>query len=245
MSIVWGLIWGIVVFVVMFVTVKYYLPLLSKRIHASTSKAVMILAEDNTESLCEEEQDYNKFILNKRVLFWLTLVASACFAVWCGYAVASYSVTTLNMLKMLVTFAVLSCIFITDMELMIIPNLCSIVLLCARALTIVYEFIWLQELALAWLLNSVIAAIASLLLLLIMKKVTGGGLGMGDVKLFSSLGFLCGIQAVCYTLLLAFLLCAILSAVLLISKKKTLKDSLPLGPFIWLGYGIGALLSLV
>ena len=168
-----------------------------------------------------------------------------CSAALCGYSAYQHSVSLTAMLKMTLALCVLSCVFITDLELMIIPNVCSVVLLVARLVTVLIELVVAKNEAWVWLLNSLIALVASLLLLIIMSKVTHGGLGMGDVKLFSSLGFLCGIRAVCFTLMFAFLICALVSTGLLITKKKQLKDSLPLGPFIWLGYGVTVLLSII
>lgn len=247
MSIIWSLIWGILALAIMSITIKYYLPVLSKRalVIASEASANSEDSEAKIDVPVEINGKYHSEILNRRALTLVMLFICAGFAVWCGFTAAEHSASAIGMLKMTLGMCVLSCIFITDMELMMIPNLCSLVLLGGRILTIIAEFIWMKDEAMAWLLNSVIALVISLLLLLIMAKLTRGGLGMGDVKLFSSLGFLCGVRAVCFTLMFAFLLCALASTGLLLSRKKQLKDSLPLGPFIWLGYGVTVLLSIM
>lgn len=247
MSIIWSVIWGILALAIMSITIKYYLPVLSKRAQVMASEA-SANSEDNeveTEVPVEFNGKYRSAILNRRAITIIMLLLCAGFSMWCGFTAGEHSASIIGMLKMTLGMCVLSCIFVTDMELMMIPNLCSLILLGGRILTIVAEFIWMKDEAMAWLLNSLIALVISLLLLLIMAKVTRGGLGMGDVKLFSSLGFLCGVRAVCFTLMFAFLLCALASTGLLLSRKKQLKDSLPLGPFIWLGYGVTVLLSIM
>lgn len=247
MSIIWSLIWGILALAIMSITIKYYLPMLSKRAQVRASEA-SANSEDNDVKIelpIEQDGKYHSDILNRRVIMLLMLLLCAGFAMWCGFTAAEHSASIVGMLKMTLGMCVLSCIFITDMELMMIPNLCSLVLLGGRILTIIAEFIWMKDEAMPWLLNSVIALVISLLLLVIMAKLTRGGLGIGDVKLFSSLGFLCGVRAVCFTLMFAFLLCALASTGLLLSRKKQLKDPLPLGPFIWLGYGVTVLLSIM
>lgn len=256
MSIIWSLVWGLLTFAIMLITIKYYLPRLSERAKVSASEypasteytvvnsEISFRARDNNNVIANKNL-YRATILDKRVTVILMLMVCTCLAIWCGYTAANHFTTVGSMIKMTVAMGVLSCAFITDMELMIIPNVCSLVLIVCRVLTIMYEFIWTKDEAVAWLLNSVVALIVSLILLLIMSKVTHGGIGMGDVKLFSSLGFLCGIRAVCFTLMFAFLLCALASTGLLILKKKNLKDSLPLGPYIWLGYGVTVLLSIM
>ena len=112
-------------------------------------------------------------------------------------------------------------------------------------MAILFELVLDKEEALLWFVDSIIATISILIILIVVARLSHEGLGMGDVKLLSSFGFLCGIRAVCFTLFFAFVLCAIVATGLLIAKKKQLKDSLPLGPFIWLGYGVAVLLSII
>lgn len=247
MSIIWGIVWGILTLVIMSLTIKYYLPVLSKRSQMVASEVSSNSEDNGVENICtiKVSGKYRSVMLNNRCLMILMLFFGVAFASWCGYTAAEHSITCIGLLKMTLGFCVLSSIVITDIELMLIPNFCSLVLLSGRVIAIVFEFIFLKDMAMALLLNSIIALIISLLMLLIMARMTRGGLGMGDVKLFSSLGFLCGVRAVCFTLMFAFLLCALASTGLLLCRKKQLKDSLPLGPFIWLGYGVTVLLSIM
>lgn len=253
MSIVWSIIWGILVFFTTNFTIKYYLPRLSKRILTENSESLVDSkdeemniqlvgdANDNVVSTVEQIE----YIFRNKEKKIIVIALSVIFATVCGYAAGNNAVSFVDMLKMTLTFVILSCIFITDLELLIIPNICSIILIIGRVISIVYEFIRVSDKALILLFNSVLALIICLLMLFVSSKITKGGIGYGDIKILSSVGFLCGIRAALYTLLFSFLLCAILSSLLLISKKKKLKDSLPLGPFIWIGYGVSILLSII
>ena len=244
MSIVWSLIWGMLVFCVMYLTIKYYLPNLSERVLISMPENLEITNEKD-EGVITLFQKYNSFILNNKNLKMFFVVICACFSGWCGYVAYIHSISMLSMIKMTITMCVLSCIFITDMEFMIIPNICSVCMVICRLVIMLLEFIWLREEVIAWVLNSICAMIISLILLVIVSVLTRGGIGMGDVKILSSLGFMCGIRAVYFSVMFAFIFCAIVSTVFLVIKKKTLKDSLPLGPFIWLGYGVTVLLGIM
>lgn len=247
MSIIGSIVWGIITAMVMLITIKYYLPRLSKRVHMQDAEA--LVQSDKFERHHEESvnygKQYNSVLLNKRVISIVLIVICALFSSWCGYIASIHAVSVISLIKMTLTMCVLSCVFITDMEFMMIPNLCSIILVVSRVITFIFEIIFCKEEAFTWLLNSALAMITSFLLLIVMSKVTHGGLGMGDIKLFSSLGFLCGVRAVSFTLMFSFLLCALTSTIFLITKKKKMKDSLPLGPFIWGGYGITVLLSIM
>ena len=262
--ILWGIVWGFLTLVTMIFTIEYYLPELALRTMKSEKKNraqqnVNDCPEANKEALAvltvlreseKEEFSDNTFVYERRILknaYFVVPVLAACtaYAFVCGMMAYDNSASVVSLVKMTLGMAVLACVFVTDMELMKIPNICSIVLLAGRVLTVVYEFIWVKDEALSWLLNSIIAAAASFVVLFIVMKLTKGGVGMGDIKILSSLGFLCGILAVFYTLVISVVLCAVVSTALLIFKKKKMKDSLPLGPFMYMGFGITVLLSVI
>lgn len=70
---------------------------------------------------------------------------------------------------------------------------------------------------------------------LISMLISPKGVGAGDVKLYAVMGFLVGSRAIFNVLLYALILGAICSIVLLVSKKKTRKDELPLAPYTFFG----------
>lgn len=219
-----SLIWAVVTAAIVFVVFKWYLP--------------HLMAKPQPEG--EEKLDVQ--ITKKFKIFFY--VTSVVVALLCGYFSGARQDAWLSVSKMVLTLGILNVISITDIKLYKIPNLCVLILLGGRCLSFIPELINNDGTVLMGLINSLIAGIVSLLFLLLMSKITRGGIGYGDVKLFGALGFLCGVRAVLYTLMLSFFLCAIVSAVLLLSKKKGLKDGLPMGPFIWIGFAITIILGL-
>ncbi|TWH48299.1 A24 family peptidase [Sporomusa sp. KB1] len=89
--------------------------------------------------------------------------------------------------------------------------------------------------------DMVIAALAGGGLLLFVAVLTRGGMGGGDIKFVAALGLWLGVKLVLVTLLLAFIIGGIGSALLLIFKVKGRKDFIPFGPFL----AIGALSSIL
>jgi leader peptidase (prepilin peptidase)/N-methyltransferase len=69
------------------------------------------------------------------------------------------------------------------------------------------------------------------------KKEAMGG---GDVKLLAMIGAFLGWKSVFLTLFFASLLGTIISLFLIVTKKKTVEDYVPFGPYL----GIGAIISL-
>lgn len=124
-----------------------------------------------------------------------------------------------------------------------IPNRFLLVGLAIWALFTIAEFIFSAKTAVGTLLDGLLgAAIIGgffLLLLLIFKN----SIGMGDIKLFALMGLYQGlwgaVNAVFFSLLVSF----VLSVLLLITKKKNRKDTIPFGPSILFGTIIAISLS--
>ncbi len=60
------------------------------------------------------------------------------------------------------------------------------------------------------------------------------GMGFGDIKLMTVLGLAFGIKGILVLTLIAFVIGAIVCIALLVSKKKSMKDYIPFGPYICL-----------
>lgn len=80
--------------------------------------------------------------------------------------------------------------------------------------------------------------------LLVIALIVKKALGMGDVKLFFVLGLFYGVTDTYSILLFSILIMAIVSAVLLIMKKATPKTSIPMAPFVAVGFLISILAGL-
>ena len=83
--------------------------------------------------------------------------------------------------------------------------------------------------------NKVLGLLVGGGIFLLAMLISPKGVGAGDVKLYAVIGFLLGSRAIFNVLLYALVLGAVCSIVLLISKKKTRKDELPLAPYTFIG----------
>ena len=72
--------------------------------------------------------------------------------------------------------------------------------------------------------------------LLVLSLILKSALGMGDVKLFFVLGLLYGVADTYSILLFSVIIMAIISLILLATKKVTLKTAVPMAPFVVLGF---------
>lgn len=121
-------------------------------------------------------------------------------------------------------------IFIVDFKEMIIPDEFNI----GIAFLAVVKMIMLQS----YQQEILGLAICGSLILLIV--VLTNGMGMGDAKMFASLGLWFGFKNGLFTLFLAIVLGAVLSLILIATKVKSKKDRIPFGPFI----SLSALISI-
>lgn len=62
--------------------------------------------------------------------------------------------------------------------------------------------------------------------------IVTNAMGGGDIKLMALLGFIFGIKGILFITIFSFILGAVLSVGLLVSKIKSRKDEIPFGPFI-------------
>lgn len=130
-----------------------------------------------------------------------------------------------------VFFVLLSSLLIVlsliDIKHMILPN---ILVLIVFILSILY-MIFIKKTYMDSLWGFLIGGGFFLLLML----VTLGNMGGGDIKLMAALGVWLGLQGTVLTIAFAFIVGAVVSVILMITKKADRKSMLPFGPFICLG----------
>ncbi len=112
----------------------------------------------------------------------------------------------------------------------IIPDILLIIIF---ALTIFYKLIsYILYGTSPDILNSLLAFLIGGTLFLLIALISKGGMGGGDIKLISVLGFILGLKKTLLNIFLSFIIGAVFSICLLLLKKKGKKDAIPFGPFI-------------
>lgn len=117
-------------------------------------------------------------------------------------------------------------IFFEDLRFGIIPDK---VVFPAIIVTFFYLLIIIPQSLIINLFSAVGACAFFLVLFLITR---GKGMGFGDVKLSFLLGLVLGFPKIVLALYLAFLTGAIFGLILIIWRKRSLKEAIPFGPFL-------------
>ena len=128
--------------------------------------------------------------------------------------------------KAVVLASILSIISFIDLKHGIIPNFMVIITLIIGMLFLLARDI------------SFTSALFGMLLgggLLFLLAIIPGAMGGGDIKFMFALGAFLGLDKALWSILLAFIIAAIISLFLLLFKLKGRKDVIPFGPFLALG----------
>lgn len=167
---------------------------------------------------------------------FLTIAAGICGLV--SYTDVAFA---LDSIKLLAAYVGLSMAAYIDYKVWLIPNVIAAGMGGFRLLLFLPEFLLQRGKYAA--LNSVAGAVLTFGTLFLLSVVSRGGLGMGDVKLLTALGFLCGLYVVLNVLIGALFLCVLAAMGLILAKKKKAKDKLAFGPFLFLGFLIAIFLG--
>ncbi len=134
-------------------------------------------------------------------------------------------------------FLAVFAIFMIDVKHKIIPDVLLIVILIAALL---YHFVLGHDFS-EYLLSGFISLLFFLALFLGTK---GRGMGFGDVKFSFVIGFLLGFPHTVIAFYSAFLTGAIISVILILSKRKKLRgETIPFGPFLIVGIATALLFT--
>lgn len=146
------------------------------------------------------------------------------------YVSLSYkNITLLSAFLYMMVISALAITFSIDYRFQLIPDEVHVVILIAGIINFIANIsIWYSYLLGALVGGAIFLGIGFLALLIFKKE----GMGLGDVKLMASLGFVFGLKNILVITITSFLFGAIIGSILIISKKKAADDYIPFGPFI-------------
>lgn len=149
----------------------------------------------------------------------------------------------LNRMRMLIALVCIAGAGCNDYREERIPNIFPLVMAFSGLVCLAAGYATSQNGAMYYIASSLIATVLVASCMSVAALLTKNGIGIGDIKLLSALALLGGIYTVGGTLFFGMLICFLTAIVLLLSKKKTIKESMPFGPFIFIGYMISIFAS--
>lgn len=139
----------------------------------------------------------------------------------------------IDLIKYMVLAPMLVSAMVIDWKLQIIPNRLNLTIFEVGLFFTFWQGIFNVQVGIDMLLGSLVGAGIFLLITLIGGAIAGKeAMGFGDVKLMGALGLFFGWMNMIAISLIAFLLAAVISIILLATKKKKTDEYIPFGPFI-------------
>lgn len=149
------------------------------------------------------------------------------------YGLKDSLIENLDFIKFIILTPMLLSTFVIDYKLQIIPNRLNLTMF---EVGIILAFLYgLSDIAITVdMIFGMLAGGGIFLLITIIGGAVYGkeAMGFGDVKLMGALGLYFGLSNIIVITLLSFLIGAILSILLLVSKIKKINEYIPFGPFI-------------
>ena len=149
------------------------------------------------------------------------------------FGIQSTFIANLELIKYLILIPMLLSAFAIDYRLQIIPNRLNLAMF-EIGLLIAFIYGWSNiGITINMLLGMLAGGGIFLLITLIGGAIYGKeAMGLGDVKLMGALGLFFGLSNIIVISLVSFLVGAILSVFLLVTKIKNTDEYIPFGPFI-------------
>lgn len=165
------------------------------------------------------------------ILMLLTAIIYIALIYTCG--IKDTIVANLDLIKYLILTPMLLSVFVIDFKLQIIPNRLNLTIF---EVGFIFAFLYgLSNVAIT--INMLLGMLAGGGIFLLITLLGGlfygkEAMGFGDVKLMGALGLFFGLSNIIIITLVSFLIGAILSIILLVTKIKKSNEYIPFGPFI-------------
>ena len=149
------------------------------------------------------------------------------------FGIQNTLIANLDLIKFLILTPMLLSAFIIDYRLQIIPNRLNLTIF---EIGIIFAFLYgLSNVAIT--INMLLGMLAGGGIFLLITLLGGlfygkEAMGFGDVKLMGALGLYFGLSNIVIITLVSFLIGAILSIILLVTRIKKTDEYIPFGPFI-------------
>lgn len=155
-----------------------------------------------------------------------------------------HTIEVINRLKMVISLICITGAACNDYREQRIPNIFPFTMVVSGVILLAVGYFVSQNGAVAYIVSSITATFFVIAGMAIAAVLTKKGIGIGDIKLLGAVALTGGVYTVGSTMFFGMIACFIVAVVLLLSKKKTMKESLAFGPFIFVGYIISIYTSI-
>ena len=182
----------------------------------------------------QKQYKENYFVILANIIIYILILNK--------FGIQETFIANLELIKFLLLTPMLLTVSVIDYKLQIIPNRLTLTIFEVGLITAFLYGISNIAITLNMLLGMAAGVIIFLTITLVSKFILGkDSIGLGDVKLIGAIGLFFGLTNIMVISIISFLIAAIVSIILLITKRKKIKEHLSFGPFIVLASFISML----
>ena len=175
---------------------------------------------------------FSEYLKNCRPKYIIMIIIAVAYV-----ALLYFKGITIDTIKYIILIPMLISAFVIDLKLQIIPNRLTLTIfevgLVFTFLTTLLNINGGIDLFIDSILGMLVGGGIFLIISLIGGAIAGKeAMGFGDVKLMGALGLFFGWRNIILISVMSFLFAAIVSIIILISRKKKFSEYIPFGPFI-------------
>lgn len=175
---------------------------------------------------------YKEYLKNAKPKYLLMVIVVIAYI-----ALLYFNGLTIDTIKFMLLIPMLIIAFLVDYRLQIIPNRLTLTIFEVGLIFTFAETLLNINVGINIFINNILGMLVGggifLLITLIGGIIAGKeAMGFGDVKLMGALGLFFGWLNMILISVMAFLFAAIVSIIILISRKKKMNEYIPFGPFI-------------
>ena len=175
---------------------------------------------------------FKEYLKNTKPKYLLMVIVAVAYV-----ALLYFTGLTIDTVKFMVLIPMLMIAFLVDYKLQIIPNRLTLTIFEFGLIFTFAETLLNTNLVINIFINNILGMLVGggifLLITLIGGALAGKeAMGFGDVKLMGALGLFFGWVNMIIISVMAFLFAAVVSIIILISRRKKINEYIPFGPFI-------------
>ncbi len=175
---------------------------------------------------------FKEYLKNTKPKYLLMIIVVVAYV-----ALLYFNGLTIDTIKFMLLIPMLLIAFLVDYKLQIIPNRLTLTIFEFGLIFTFVETLLNTNLGINIFINNILGMLVGggiFLLITLVGGVLAGkeAMGFGDVKLMGALGLFFGWVNMIIISVMAFLFAAIISIIILISRRKKINEYIPFGPFI-------------
>lgn len=131
-----------------------------------------------------------------------------------------------------------------DLKSRIVPNKILLAMMGLRFVCFVPEGLLYPGFAIRFISSAVLGCLLGMGILAVGNILCKKGMGYGDIKYVGTAGFYMGPNGILFVIFLSLFFSAVYCGIMLLTKKLTVKDEIPLMPFLFAGVLLTCLLGI-